>query len=251
MFETVVPEIVEKKSNVIFYETLPVSLGIHAIAAAAFLTASVWTVVFPHESPAQAMMFNVAEIPPPPPPPPPPPKAIPPDPELKPIARIPDIVAPTFIPDEIPKVEPTSVVATTEDSASEGVAGGIEGGEASGVVGGVMGGTIGGVGDAEPHDVVKIARDKPLPLYPLSQVYPSYPEKARMNSWEDQLVVRYVIGKDGRVKQVTIISPPEREIFSDTTIKAIRAWRFRPMIKNGEKQEVIHELTVNYRLVQS
>ena len=32
------------------------------------------------------------------------------------------------------------------------------------------------------------------------------------------------------------------------TVRAIRSWRFKPMIRDGQKQEVIHELTIQYRL---
>ena len=72
----------------------------------------------------------------------------------------------------------------------------------------------------------------------------------RVRSWEDELVVRYVIGKDGRVKEVIIVQPPQRDIFVDGTVRAIRSWRFKPMIKDGERQEVVHELTVYYRLME-
>jgi len=102
-----------------------------------------------------------------------------------------------------------------------------------------------------PDGRVHIARDKKLPMLPLSQVYPNYPEDARMRAWEDELVVRYVIGKDGRVKEVTIISAPQRDVFVDGTVRAIRSWRFKPMIKDGERMEVVHELTVYYRLNQT
>ena len=34
------------------------------------------------------------------------------------------------------------------------------------------------------------------------------------------------------------------------TLKAIKNWRFRPLVKDGERQEVVHELTIYYRLQQ-
>ena len=106
-----------------------------------------------------------------------------------------------------------------------------------------FGGVVGGEGGVVVEsDTVVVERDKPLPMFPLSQVYPTYPEEARLRAWEDQLVVRYVIGKNGRVKEVTVISAPERPVFIDVTLKAIKNWRFRPMIKDGERQEVVHEL---------
>lgn len=198
----------------------------------------------------------------PPPPPPPPPAARPP--EQKPdittakITLPADVLAPTVIPDEIPVVHPQTLPPSAFASA-KGVVGGIEtgidqgvvGGSAEGEAGGKIGGTVGGVVTEIPDGRVHIARDKKLPMVPLSQVYPNYPEDARMRAWEDALVVRYVIGKDGRVKEVTIVSPPQRDVFVDGTVRAIRSWRFKPMIKDGERTEVVHELTVYYRLNQS
>ena len=69
--------------------------------------------------------------------------------------------------------------------------------------------------------------------------------------WEDTLVVRYTIGKDGRVKTVEVIKPPERSEFTREALGKIRHWRFHPYIgENGEPKEVTHELTVEFRIVR-
>jgi protein TonB len=162
-------------------------------------------------------------------------------------------VAPTVIPDEIPVVTTLPVVAELRGAVMEGVEGGIEGGVVGGTLDGIQGGEVGGtkggtIGGIITDNRVHIERDKPLPLYPVSQVYPQYPEDARLRNWEDTLVVRYVIGIDGRVKEVTVISAPERKVFADAAVKAIRNWRFRPYMKDGAPQEVVHELTVYFKL---
>lgn len=258
MFETVSPEAFAPRSRRIFYETLPVSLALHAAAVIGVLAASVWHVKFPVESPKMAMSYSLAELPTPPPPPPPPAAAA----KAQPVQTVrvepkPDeITAPTVIPDEIPAVSQLPIVA---DAIVEGVEGGVEGGVAGGVIGGsphgveggdlggTPGGVVGSVSDTPPNTVV-IERDKPLPMMAMSKVYPAYPEEARIRGWEDELVVRYVVGKDGRVKEVKILGAPERKEFADTTVKAIRHWRFRPLMKDGQAQEVIHELTVYFKL---
>src|SRR5438270_4277392 len=109
MFETVVPEVAQARSRRVFYETLPVSIALHAIVVAACFTGAVWNVVFPRESPRMVRAYSLVEIPPPPPPPaPPPPKPQPaaepkvqkaPPPPLKMIHLD---VAPTIIPDLVP-----------------------------------------------------------------------------------------------------------------------------------------------------
>jgi protein TonB len=257
MFETVVPQTFGRRSRRLFYETLPVSIGLHAAVAGALLANMVWHVAFPMQSPKLVRSYSLVSLPEPPPPPPPPapPKAVQPV-NPAPVVTHED-VAPTIIPDAVPVVpnEPPQVASAVTNGVEGGVEGGIPGGVSDGVaggdVGGVKGGIIGGVGDGPPPpppDVVIIQRDRPLPMYPLSQTYPQYPEKARLNNWEDSLVVRYVIGKDGRVKEVTVISHAGREMFELAAVRAIQHWRFRPMIRDGEKKEVIHELTVNFRL---
>ena len=205
-------------------------------------------------------MSFMMEAPAPPPPPPPPAKPQEQKPEIT-TAKVmlpADVLAPTVIPDEIPVIREQTLPPSAFASV-KGVVGGIDvgvdqgvvGGSSEGEAGGKIGGTVGGVVAEIPDGRVHIARDKKLPMVPLSQVYPNYPEDARMRAWEDALVVRYVIGKDGRVKEVTVVSPPQRDVFVDGTVRAIRSWRFKPMIKDGERTEVVHELTVYYRLNQS
>lgn len=257
MFETVSPEAFAPRSRKVFYETLPVSLAIHAAAVFAVLTISVWKVTFPTQSPKLAMMYSLSELPTPPPPPPPPAAAA----KVQPVQtrvepKLEDIVAPTVIPDQVPMMSQLPIVA---DAIVEGVVGGVEGGVAGGVIGGSpqgmeggetggsVGVVVGSVSNTPPNTVV-IERDKPLPMLAMSKVYPSYPEEARMRGWEDELVVRYVVGKDGRVKEVQVLGAPERKPFAETTVKAIRHWRFRPLIKDGQAQEVVHELTVYFKL---
>lgn len=260
MFESVAPETFAPRSRKVFYETLPVSIALHAIAVAGILIAGVWHVSFPDQSPKLTALYQVmAELPSPPPPPPPPAAPAKPS-EVQPAkqAEVPldEIVAPTIIPDEIPVVSQLPLVA---DAPVTGVEGGVEGGIAGGViggspngveggdVGGEEGGVIGSIAIAPPNTVV-VERDKPLPMLAMSKVYPQYPEEARIRGWEDELIVRYVIGKNGRVKEVTVLGAPERKTFTDSTLKAIRNWRFRPLLKDGVAQEVVHELTVYFRL---
>ncbi|HUP49248.1 MAG TPA: energy transducer TonB [Thermoanaerobaculia bacterium] len=255
MFESVAPQQFVRRSRKAFYEALPASLAIHALIAGAVFVGDVWTVILPSNAPAQPMTFVIADLPPPPPPPPPPPKPLAAQlPATRQLMKLSSaILAPTVIPEEIP-VARTAVVSFFEDASPKGAEEGVPFGEIGGVFGGVTGGELGGTfggtrgGVVAESNRVTVERDRPLPMYPLSQVYPIYPEEARVRAWEDQLVVRYVVGKDGRVKDVTVISPPERALFVEATVRAIRNWRFRPLIEGGQRKEVVHELTVLYRL---
>ena len=261
MFETVATErFQDRRKRLLSYETLPVSIGVHAAAVAAVVVATVWTVTFPEDSPRVTVPYNLTRVPDPPPPPPAPkapvkqpePVKLPPPPPVK----LTQIVAPTVIPDKIPDVvEPPPLppeipmpVTNTAPPAGD------PGGDPNGVIGGDIAGKLHGKAGGIPwpdDGRVHIARDEKLPMESVEQEYPHYPDDARKKRLEDQVVVRYVIGTNGRVKEVTVISPPERALFVEVTLKAIRNWRFRPMIKDGEKKEVVHELTVYYRLNQA
>ena len=257
MFETVVPERVAPRSRKIFYETLPLSIALHVLAGGAVLVATVWEVAFPQHSPRMYAAFQLAAAPPPPPPPPPPlVRRAPVTPQARAVPVKMPLVAPTIIPDEIPIVDqqeplpadvPVAPVAV-EGGQESGVEGGVEGG----VAGGVIGGVEGGVPAAQPApEVIQVKRDAPLPVGAIAQEFPPYPEYALKRNWEDSLVVRYVIGKDGRIKEVSVIKPPEREEFARQTVATIRHWRFHPYRdENGQPKEVVHELTVNFDIVR-
>ena len=256
MFESVVPERVAPRSRRLFYEMLPVSVAIHLLAAGSIMASTLWTVVFPTQSPAMVASYHIISTPPPPPPPPPPPavRRAPVVPGARAVPVKMPLVAPTIIPDFIPEVvEEAPYVempepAVASDSGQEGgVEGGIEGGE----LGGEIGGTIGGLPSLPEPEVIEVKRDAPLPMGAISQEFPAYPEFAWKRMWEDTLIVRYTIGKDGRVTDVIVLTPPEREEFTRATVSKIRQWRFHPYIgENGEPKEVTHELTVEFRIVR-
>lgn len=256
MFETVVPEAVVPRSRRLFYEVLPLSLALHAAAVGVMLAAAIWNVVFPEHSPKLYAAYSLLAVPPPPPPPPPPPAAAKRVEVVAPKAapeKMP-FVAPNVIPDTIPVVEP-EVIAETEAVPVEGDNGGGEPSDSEyGVEGGERGGqavgTLGGVAIPLPVPaVVEVPRDEPLPVESVDQTFPSYPEHLRTRGIEGTLVVRYLIGKDGRVKDTTIITPPEQREFAEETISAMRHWRFRPYRDaSGELKEMAHELTVEFRI---
>jgi protein TonB len=256
MFETVAPEAFRTRSRRVLYETLPVSLVVHAFLIGGYLTHSMWTITFPTVSPKLLAPYSLVSIPDPPPPPtPPPPKpqhgtpAPPPPPPA-----LAQIVAPTVIPDSIPVVQ-KSIPLPPPDApviAAPVAEGGVKGGDINGVLGGELGGrlhgVIGGVNFVDDGRV-HIERGAPLPLTPIEQEYPSYPHKMAKKGIEDSVIVRYVIGKDGRVKDVTILDHANLPDFDEAAVTAIRKWRFHPMVRNGEKVEVVHELLVNFQLI--
>lgn len=243
MFETTAVISKRRGWRGVFWGMLPASLAAHAMVAVGIVAVQTWEVTFPFAPPPMIEGYRImVAVPVPPPPPPPPAGSIA---RAEPVQKLPDNVAPNAIPAEIPEILPTQV---SEASGSEG---GIEGGVEGGEIGGVVGGVEGGILPAEPPpppDTIVVARDARLPLKPISMNYPIYPDKWRYRKIEDTLVLKYRIDKKGRVADVIVLQHPRHKEFSEASLAAIRSWRFQPLTINGEPKEVIHELTVNFRI---
>jgi len=59
-------------------------------------------------------------------------------------------------------------------------------------------------------------------------------------------VLRAVIGKDGLIKDLRVISGPEELI--SPSVRAVRQWVYRPYLLKGEPVEVDTQVSVNYAL---
>lgn len=78
------------------------------------------------------------------------------------------------------------------------------------------------------------------------KVQPTYPPEARMNHVQGSVVLRAIIGKDGEVHDLKVISGPSELVQS--AMGAVRQWRYRPYYLMGEPVEVDTLITVNYAL---
>jgi protein TonB len=252
MFETVAPEVfVGRRDRLVLYESLPLSIGLHVLAVAVSVSALEWRVFFPDMPPKLQMVYGVAESPSPAPPPPigvrheapktsaPAPATTsvsqPPAPEVAP-AVIPETtvieqlpIAPAAISDIAP---PTQIIPepVKVDAQPEGLPDGLNGG--------VLG------KDGRVH----FGLTSQLPLISLHRLYPEYPEEERKLGFEDDVVVRYVVGKDGKVKEVRVLIHPHRKPFEESTLKAMSEWQFRPLIVDGQTREVVHSMVVRFRI---
>jgi len=184
--------------------------------------------------------------PPPPPPPPPPPAAAAP----KPIAPKPDI---------------SKIVAPTETLTAPDVRGTSkgEGGE-FGVIGGVIGGSTGGSGSDFLKEVAKsVSAESVLPppvmvtanMTPpalISQVNPTYPELARKAGVEGTVLLRLIIGAEGKVQEakvLTVIPPKAKGVgFEDEAVRAVMQWKFSPALSGRKPVRVYYNVPVKFIL---
>jgi protein TonB len=137
---------------------------------------------------------------------------------------------------------------------------------AGGVVGGVPGGVVGGVPGGVLTDVLNGTHSVPVPVLAktsptqkrmriasrvaeanlIHDVPPTYPPEAGRARIEGTVVLLAVIAKDGTVQDVRVESG--LPVLAQAAIDAVKQWRYRPYVLNGEPVEVDSRITINFTL---
>jgi len=202
--------------------------------------------IFTEALPKGTTMFMLV-APPPPPPPPPPAAAV-----VQHVKQIQtDIVngelrTPTKIPQKIKMIqedEAPPAMATT------GVVGGVPGG----VPGGSMGGVIGSVLSSTPVAAPKMAAPTRVRVSSgvstgllVRKVPPVYPPLARQARIQGVVVLQAQISKDGTIQNLQLISG--HPMLAPAAIDAVKQWKYKPYLLNGEPVEVDTQVQVNFTL---
>ncbi|PYX57645.1 MAG: energy transducer TonB [Acidobacteria bacterium] len=194
----------------------------------------------------QLMTFLVA---PPPPPPPPPPAA--PMPKVVKVVQT-DIVngqlrTPTKIPEKVQMIKEEE--APPPVMSASGVVGGVPGG----VPGGQMGGVIGGIISSTPMAVPKVATPQRVRVSQgvsqgllIRKVQPTYPPLARQARIQGQVMLQALISKDGSIENLRLISG--HPMLAPAALEAVKQWKYKPYMLNGEPVEVETTVQVNFTL---
>jgi len=80
----------------------------------------------------------------------------------------------------------------------------------------------------------------------VDQIKPSYPELAKLSRTEGTVALNVLIGKDGKVSKVEILSGPP--LLTRAAQEAVKQWKYKPTIVNGAPVEVITEVTVQFHM---
>lgn len=65
----------------------------------------------------------------------------------------------------------------------------------------------------------------------------SYPEAARSQGIQGEVVVRYDVSAEGRVANAQVVSAEPAGVFEQAALMAVRGWRFRPGRQKGVESE--------------
>jgi bla regulator protein BlaR1 len=83
---------------------------------------------------------------------------------------------------------------------------------------------------------------------PVSGEEPEFPIDARLDGIEGWVKFSYVIGRDGTVRNVQIVAARPREVFESAVRKAVRGWRFEPIVVDGTAVEREMTQTIQFTL---
>jgi TonB family protein len=72
-----------------------------------------------------------------------------------------------------------------------------------------------------------------------------YPRSALARGISGSVVMRAIVGQDGRIQRLTLMSYPDGDL-AISALTAVRLWTYKPYILNGNSTEVDTTITVNY-----
>ena len=80
----------------------------------------------------------------------------------------------------------------------------------------------------------------------ITRVAPEYPEMARMGRISGTVRLHAIVGKDGKIKQLEVISG--HPLLAQAAVDAVRQWRYQQTLLNGEPVEVDTTIDVIFAL---
>jgi len=208
--------------------------------------------MFTEELPkAQLLTFLVA---PPPPPPPPPPAAA----EVQRVVHqiqtdmlnTGQLRTPSRIPQKVQMIKEEE--APPPMAATGGVVGGVPGGIPGGQLGGVIGGIVNSANlAAVPKFVpvvpqrVRISQGVTRGLL-IHRVEPTYPALARAARIQGDVVLSAIISTNGDIQNLQLVSG--HPMLVPSALAAVKQWRYKPYLLNGQPVEVETTITVIFAL---
>jgi protein TonB len=221
------------------------SVATHAVV----LGSIVWIMLFSISNTLPSvptMMAFVAEAPPPsvpPPPPPPAPKAAKSAEPSRPAPSTgPTFTAPAAIPVGI---QPETAIDLGDEG---GVVGGVEGGIPGGVLGGLLGGIVTEAPPPPPPAPPKPKRvggDLQAPAL-IRRVEPDYPGVAVSGKVSGTVILEATVNEAGIVSDVKVLR--SIILLDQAAIKAVKQWRYQPLILNGQPVPFILTVTLTFSL---
>ena len=86
------------------------------------------------------------------------------------------------------------------------------------------------------------------PLTPLVQGPPFYPLNAKRRGIQGFVKVQFIVTAQGNVRDIQILQAKPQDIFDQSVIRCVAAWRFSPGIIEGQPVKTIVITTIRFKL---
>jgi len=83
----------------------------------------------------------------------------------------------------------------------------------------------------------------------ISKVQPVYPADAKAARIQGSVVIAAIIGKDGNIQSERLISG--HPLLAPAAMDAVKQWKYRPYLLNGQAMEVDTQVTINFTLASN
>jgi len=80
----------------------------------------------------------------------------------------------------------------------------------------------------------------------VTQTRPEYPPQAMAGRIQGEVVLHAIIDKEGKISEVQVLSGDDA--LAQSALEAVRQWRYKPMLVDGEPKEVDTTITVTFSL---
>jgi protein TonB len=151
---------------------------------------------------------------------------------------------PTKIPKKIEMIKEDEAPPSVS-GVMGGVVGGVPGGTPGGVIGSIIGSTTTAVPKVATPQRVRVSQGVTQGLV-LRKVNPTYPPLARQARIQGQVLLQAEISKTGDIENLHLISG--HPMLAPAAIEAVKQWKYKPYVLNGEPVEVETQITVNFTL---
>jgi protein TonB len=147
---------------------------------------------------------------------------------------------------------PKKLEMVKDDAPPQPAMAGVAGMEGTGGTGSAMAGILGGMGTG-PAPVVKAAAPKKIAVSAgviagnkLGGMTPQYPAIAKAARIQGTVVLQATISKGGTIENLHVLSGPP--MLQQAAMEAVKTWRYRPYLLNGEPVEVETQVNVIFTL---
>lgn len=193
----------------------------------------------------RAMTMTFLAAPPPPPPPPPPPAAVVHVQKVETDIINNQLRTPTKIPKTVKMIK-EDAPPPVDTGVVGGVPGGVPGGSMGGVMGSILASNNAPAPKVAPPTRIRVSSGVTQGLL-TRKVEPQYPQMAKIARVQGAVVLAALIGKDGTIQNLHVVSTAS-PLLNQAAIDAVKQWKYRPYILNGEPVDVDTTVTVNFTL---